>query len=111
MDSGFMIYLSRHLDEGLNNTPLSFNLCRIINALANLLARDQPEVRFESWSLESPFKRLPGLPLPRCNEAQGWCAVCRDPRLEDSFQARACIDDLKEVSAAIVKCGTDLTKS
>ncbi|WP_114637230.1 hypothetical protein [Polynucleobacter necessarius] len=53
---------------------------------------------------------LPGSPLPRCNEAQGWCAVCRDPRLEDSFQARACIDDLKEVSAAIVKCGTDLTK-
>ncbi|QKM63054.1 hypothetical protein [Polynucleobacter antarcticus] len=30
------------------------------------------------------------------------------PALEDSFQARACIDDLKEVSAAIVKCGTDL---
>ena len=55
------------------------------------------------------LKRLPGLPLPRCNEAQGWCAVCRDPRLEDSFQARACIDDLKEVSAAIVKCGTGLT--
>ena len=55
------------------------------------------------------LNRLPGLPLPRCNEAQGWCAVCRDPRLEDSFQARACIDDLKEVSAAIVKCGTGLT--
>lgn len=54
------------------------------------------------------LNRLPGLPLPRCNEAQGWCAVCRDPRLEDSFQARACIDDLKEVSAAIVKCGTGL---
>jgi len=32
------------------------------------------------------------------------------PALEDSFQARACIDDLQEVSAAIVKCGTDLTK-
>ncbi|QWD99944.1 hypothetical protein FD967_07860 [Polynucleobacter sp. JS-Mosq-20-D10] len=48
------------------------------------------------------------MPLPRCNEAQGWCAVCRDPRLEDSFQARACIDGLKEVSAAIVKCGTGL---
>jgi hypothetical protein len=30
------------------------------------------------------------------------------PAIEDSFQARACIDDLKEVSAAIVKCGTGL---
>jgi len=48
------------------------------------------------------LNRLPGLPLP-C----GWCAVCRDPRLEDSFQARACIDDLKEVSVASVKCGTE----
>jgi hypothetical protein len=58
--------------------------------------------------LESPLKRLPGLPLSRFNEAQGWCAVCRDPRLEDSFQARACIDGLKEVSAASAQCGTDL---
>jgi hypothetical protein len=48
------------------------------------------------------------LPLSRFNEAQGWCAVCRDPRLEDSFQVRACIDDLKEVSAASTQCGTDL---
>ena len=59
-------------------------------------------------SLESPLKRLPGLLLSRLNEAQGWCAVCRDPRLEDSFQARACIDGLKEVSAASVQCGADL---
>jgi len=64
MDSGFMIYLSRHLGEGLNNTPLSFNLCRIINALANLLARDQPEVRLESWSLESLLIGSQGCPSP-----------------------------------------------
>jgi len=56
--------------------------------------------------LESPLK-TPRVAPPLFNEAQGWCAVCRDPRLEDSFQARACIDDLKEVSVASVKCGTE----